>query len=50
MPDETIILVPGQMADVRHIAGDEIINRDDAMTFRQAADRSDAIQEIRRLR
>ena len=33
--DEAVILVAGEMLDVVEIAGDEIIDRDDAMTFRQ---------------
>ncbi len=33
--DELIILVPGEMFDVGKIASDEIIDRNDAMTFRK---------------
>ncbi len=33
--DEREILVAGEMLDVLEVAGDEIIDRDDAMTFRQ---------------
>ena len=33
--DETIILVSGQMPNVRGVARDQIVNRDDPMTFRQ---------------
>ena len=33
--DEVVILVPGQMLDVRCVAGDQIVDRDHAMTFRQ---------------
>jgi len=33
--NEPVILVPGQMPDVRVAAGDEIVDRDHAMTFRQ---------------
>ncbi len=32
---ETEFLVPGQMANVRGVPGDEIVDRDDAMTFCQ---------------
>ena len=37
VPDEAIIFVPCQMADVRHIPGDQIVDRDDAMPFGQQA-------------
>ena len=33
--DEFVVFVPGQMPNVRVAAGDEIVDRDDAMTFRQ---------------
>ena len=32
-----IVFVAGQMTDVRHIAGNQIIDRDDAVSFRQQA-------------
>lgn len=35
MLDEAEIIVPGQMPDVRRIAGDQIIDGDNAMTFGQ---------------
>ena len=31
--DEPEILVPGEMADVRRVTGDQIVDGDDAMTF-----------------
>ena len=37
VPDETIIFVPCQMADVCHIPSDQIVDRDDAMAFGQEA-------------
>ena len=37
VPDEAIIFVPCQMADVRNVPSDQIVNRDDAMTFGQEA-------------
>jgi hypothetical protein len=33
--DEPVILIPGKVFDVLEIAGDEIIDRDDAMPFRE---------------
>ena len=33
--DEPVIFIAGQMPDVRVAARDEIVDRDDAMTFRQ---------------
>ena len=33
--DELVIFVPREMPNVRVAARDEIVNRDDAMTFRQ---------------
>ena len=35
MLDETEILVAGEMSDVRRIAGDEVVDRDDAMALRK---------------
>ena len=35
MLDELVILVPRQVGDVGEVARDEIIDRDDAMPFRQ---------------
>ena len=32
--NEPEILVPGEMADIRRVTGDEIVDGDDAMTFR----------------
>ena len=37
VPDEAIIFVPCQMADVCHIPSDQIVDRDDAMAFGQEA-------------
>ena len=37
VPDEAIIFVTCQMADVCHIPSDQIVDRDDAMTFGQQA-------------
>ena len=37
VPDEAIIFVPCQMPDVCHIPSDQIVDRDDAMTFGQQA-------------
>ena len=37
VPNETIIFVPCQMADVCNIPGDQIVNRNDAMAFGQEA-------------
>jgi len=37
VPDEAIIFVPGQMANVCNIPSDQIIDRNDAMTFGQQA-------------
>ena len=37
VPDEAIIFVPCQMADVRSVPSDQIVDRDDAMTFPQEA-------------
>jgi hypothetical protein len=33
--DETVIVIAGKMPNVRVAAGDEIVDRDNAMTFRQ---------------
>ena len=33
--DKLVILVPGQMPDVRRVAGDKIVDRDHAMAFAQ---------------
>jgi hypothetical protein len=33
--NELEILVPGEMADVRRVTGDQVVNGDDAMTFSQ---------------
>ena len=33
--NESEILVPGEMANVRRVTGDEIVDGDDAMTFSQ---------------
>ena len=35
--DEPVVLVPGEMLDVGEVAGDEIVDRDDAMPFREQA-------------
>jgi hypothetical protein len=35
MFDELKILVPGQVPDVRCVTGDQIVDSDDPMTFRQ---------------
>src|SRR5258707_15334846 len=45
--DEMEILVAGEMADVGRVAGDEIVDRNDAMTFRQQAIRQVRSQETR---
>ena len=37
VPDEAIIFVPGQMANVCNIPSDQIVDRNDAMTFGQEA-------------
>ena len=37
VPDEAIIFVPCQMADVRSVPSDQIVDRDDAMAFGQEA-------------
>ena len=37
VPDEAIIFVAGQMADVGNIPSDQIVNCDDAVAFRQQA-------------
>ena len=37
VPDEAIIFVPCQMPDICHIPSDQIVDRDDAMTFGQEA-------------
>ena len=33
--DESVIFVPGEVLDVREVPGDEIVDRDHAMTFRE---------------
>ena len=35
MLDEPVIVVAGQMRDVREVAGDKIVDRDDAVAFRE---------------
>jgi hypothetical protein len=45
--DEMKILVAGEMADVRGVAGDEIVDRNDAMTFRQQPVRQMRSQKTR---
>ena len=37
VPDEAIVFVPCQMADVCHIPRNQIVDRNDAMTFGQQA-------------
>ena len=37
VPDETIIFAPCQMADVRNVPSDQIVDRNDAMAFGQEA-------------
>ena len=37
VPDEAIIFVPCQMADVRNVSSDQIVDGDDAMAFGQEA-------------
>ena len=37
VPDEVIIFVPSQMADVCNIPSDQIVDRNDAMTLGQQA-------------
>ena len=33
--DESVVFVPGKVFDVREVPGDEVVDRDYAMTFRE---------------